>query len=270
MAVLGLISMPSRISLGNQKRIIRLYLEGHPQSEIADRVGFTQPTVSNEVNKFMGVARSSSLKEASTMYDVTELVDELRALSVDLRRLRKSPRECLEAAKSMRSILEAGLDTTDASDFLRLCKKLQGESSLPEDYLQSAVRLSRLEEETGKGYPQILEDFQDMAKRLKGLEGQIGILHSENRGLEESRSSLQKDLEDLEEGVKKRMNETALTNDKIGRALGIEALMKRAGVSDEGLEGFLGEMKALNWDLETVTRMMKELRGAGSTKEPGA
>jgi len=255
--------MPLRISLQNRRRILRLYLEGHPQVEVADRIGVAQSTVNNDIRKFITIAESSSLEEASKTYDVGELVEELRALSVDLRRLRKSPKECLEAAKAMKSIIEAGLDPSNVKDFLRLCKKLQVEGSLPKEYLQYAVRLSRLEEETGKGYAQILKDFEEKAKRLKGLEEQISNLRSEIRGLEERRSSLQKELAGLEEDVKKRMKETALTNEKIERALRIEALMKKIDVSAEGLEGFLVEMNALNLDLKTVTKMLRDLRGAG-------
>lgn len=247
----------------NRRRALRLYLEGHPQVEIADKIGVAQSTVNNEIRRFISIAKSSSLEEASKMYDVGELMEELRALSTDLRRLRKSPKECLEAAKAMRSIIEAGLDPSDVKDFLRLCKKLREEGSLPKEYLQYAVRLSKLEEETGRGYAQILKDSEEKAKKLKDLEERMNTLRSEIRGLEERRSSLQKELADLEEGVKKKMKETGLTNEKIERALRLEALMRGADVSAEGLEGFLGEMKALNLDLETVTKMMRDLRGAG-------
>lgn len=258
-----MINMPLRISLQNRRRIVRLYLEGYPQVKITDSIGVAQSTVSNEIRRFINIAESSSLGEATKMYDVDELVEELRALSVDLRKLRKSPKECLEAAKDMRSILEAGLEPSNVKDFLRLCKKLQAESSLPREYLQYAVRLSKLEDETARGYVQILKDFEETAKGLKEVEAQMITLRSDIKVLKESRSSLQKELAVLEEGVKKKMEETALTNEKIETALRIEALKKSTGVSAEGLEEFLGKMKTLNWDLETINKMMKELRGTG-------
>ena len=105
--MLGLINMPLRISLQNRRRALRLYLEGHPQVEVADRIGVAQSTVNNEIRKFITITEASSL-----------------------------------------------------------------------------------EEETGKGYAQILKDFDEKTKRLKGLEEQISTLRSEIRGLEERRSSL--------------------------------------------------------------------------------
>jgi len=256
--------MPQRISLQSRKRLIKMYFEGQPQTSIADRIGVSQSTVSNEVKRFIGVARSSSLEEALRMYDVAELVEELRALSVELARIGRSPRECLEAAKAMESIKEAGLDASDIPAFLRLCKRFQGRGSPSlEDFLKCAVKLSKLEEEMGRSYGQILKDFEEKGRLSKDLEEHIRKLRSDIKKLEETRSSLQKQLRELEEGVRRRMEEANLTYERIELALRIEDLMRRMGVSAESLANFLGEVYALNYDLDTVVKILRDLRGLG-------
>ncbi|MHA1712009.1 MAG: hypothetical protein ACTSUS_08130, partial [Candidatus Freyarchaeota archaeon] len=57
------------------------------QPEIARRVGVSQASVSNEIRRLMKMAEESSLNVALTDYGDEELVEELRLLAVQLRKL---------------------------------------------------------------------------------------------------------------------------------------------------------------------------------------
>ena len=95
---------------------------------------------------------------------------------------------------------------------------------------------------------------------LEELKKDTDKAKDEIRTLVEKESNLKPDIKKLEQALAGKMRKTNLTYKKIERTLKIESLINRQKIKLDSLEDFLKEMSLLKLDLETVTKMMRELR----------
>jgi len=64
--------MPGKISSEKESEIVRLYLQGSPQIEIAERVEVSQSTVSQATSRFKKDASDTSLEAAAASRGVSQ------------------------------------------------------------------------------------------------------------------------------------------------------------------------------------------------------
>jgi len=250
--------MPVRLSLQRRRRILQLYFNGFPQTSIADKVGVGQATVSGEVSRFKRLARNSSLEEASRLYGVEDVIEELRSLSVELRKLNLTPKECLDFAKTLERLRQLGGDFSDLEDLLRLCRRVNVEGFNVKEYFVHALRLARLEAETRKDYRQLVNEFELKSRQLEAAESRLASLEQEVKELEDKRRRITSELERLDEQLKERLKEANLTYEKIDRALKVEGLIERLKVSEEELGAFLEKLWESGLDLKTLAKIVEE------------
>lgn len=255
-----MIAMPVRLSPQRRRRILQLYFNGLPQKSIAGRVGVGQATVSDEVSRFKQLAGNSSLEEASRLYGVQEVVEELRSLSMELNKLSLTPKECLEYAKTLDRLRQLGGDPSNLEDLLRLYRRVKVENLNIEEYFTHALRLARLEAETHRDYRQIVEEFELKSRRLEAMDSRLTSLKQEVKELEDKKRRITTELEELEKQLKEKLREARLTYEKIDRALKVEGLMDRLKVSGEELSEFLMKMRGSGLDLKTLARIAEEFK----------
>lgn len=253
--------MPARISFQKQKRILHLYFSGLSQKIIAKKLGVVQATVSNEVSMFKSLVKDSSLKEASKLYNLENVVEELRALSVELHKLNLSPKECLDFAKTFEKLKRLGGDTSDLEGLLMLCQRVKMEGIKAEDYFNHAVRLARLEADTGKDYKFILEDLERKSQQLEEVNAKLTSMKKEIKGLESRKAELATEIENLEKKLKEKHDEVKLTDEKIEIALRIDRLIAKTGESEENIYEFLKEIQKSGLDLKRI-KMLYETYGS--------
>lgn len=255
--------MPARISPQRRKRILQLYFSGLTQNSIAGKLGVGQATVSDEVERFKRLAKASSLEEASKMYGVEDVVEELRSLSIELYKLNLTPKECIDFAKTLGELRRLGGSPSDLETLLRLCRRVKEEGFNIEEYFAHALRLAKLEAETRKDYRRLLEEFELKTRQLEAAESRLSSLKQKVKELEDRRGRTALELEKLEGQLEEKLKKAKLTYEKIDRALKVESLIDRLKVSEEELCEFLEKMRSSGLDLKTLTKIVEEFSNEG-------
>jgi len=142
-----------RINSQTENRIVELWFKGIPRDAIARRVAVSGSTVSGVVNR------------------LPESLRELRALSVELRKSNASLPEAIKGAKLLSKLASLGVDPDQIQSFIhatnKLCRRAEYQ---PNQVVQSAMKLSDLEEKSGKSYFEAIEEFEAKTRQTKELE----------------------------------------------------------------------------------------------------
>ena len=159
-----------RISSFEANRIIVLWLQGLPRDKIARKLKMSGETVSRHINEF----RSSLSEEAA------ELLDGLRQLSMELRKSGKTFTEAMNATRLCSRLNEIGVSVEEAKEFVRLSQKLSEiEGAEAQQFVRGAIKLVRLEADTGKSYKEINKEFEDKSRSVKNLTQHIEDLEKQ-------------------------------------------------------------------------------------------
>lgn len=76
---------------------------------------------------------------------------------------------------------ELGLGLNELAQYVELSNKLAGEHGVDlAELVESAIRLSRIEAETGKSREVLLKEFEEKATQLKELESKILLFWKQN------------------------------------------------------------------------------------------
>ena len=150
----------SRIWNEKKARIIELYLAGFSRDAIAAKLGMSGETASRHIAQF-----KKPLTERAA-----EQLEGLRLLSMELRETGIALPEALSVAKLHSKLEEISVNPENIEHFIAASKKVAKELGVEaEDYVKAAIKLEKLEVETGKNYNEITRDFEDKANRIEQL-----------------------------------------------------------------------------------------------------
>jgi predicted nucleic acid-binding Zn-ribbon protein len=144
-----------KLSTKKKLAVVRQYLSGLSYDEIAAKSGVSKGTVANVVADL----KAGSFAEAS---DVGEHIEQLRELSLDLKRSKLSPGQCATGLLLLTRINECGLDPADIGRWPMILKSLKNE-----DEAQEFVRLVYSIEEVQKRSGLSLEALDNKAHELE-------------------------------------------------------------------------------------------------------
>jgi len=152
-----------RIPFQTRKRIIELWFKGIPRDSIARRLRVSGDTVSSVVAQL-----------SSDASQIAECPKELRDLSVELRKLNLSSSEALEGAKLLSKLANLGFAPEQLHEFIQTATKLSRKTEYqPKQVIQAAMKLSDLEEKSGKSYTETIREFEAKTKQTKELQEAI-------------------------------------------------------------------------------------------------
>jgi predicted nuclease with TOPRIM domain/ribosomal protein L40E len=155
---------------------MELRLLGDTRNDIARRLKLSGETVSRHLENFKG-----SLSERAA-----EQLENLIQLSLELRKSRKSLPEALNATHLCARIEEIGIGTDELGSFIAASKKTAKTMGVEaENYARAAVKLAKLETETGQNYAEIIQDFEEKVKLTQKLSKEIEDLKSRRRESED-------------------------------------------------------------------------------------
>lgn len=250
--------MPPRISSAQQARIVDMYLRGYPETKIGRVVHTSQPTVCNVMKEFSVAVEKTSLEDAAELYNVKDVVKELRGLSLELRKLKTTPNECLEGVRLLDQMNKLDIDAKELASYVRLSRRIAKKGFLVEQYLDSALNLSTLEDETGKTYEDLLSDYKTKKEGLEKIIADKELEKKELRKLEQEKASVQAELLQLDEGLRKKIAETNTTYVKIEKVDRIQKALAKTKDSFEDLEEFIDDLAKKGLNLATCQNMLKE------------
>ena len=233
--------MPAGISRPKESEIIRLYLQGASQTEMAKKAGVSQSTASKSISEFKEDASKSSLDEACSRRGLGSELNQLRSLSVDLRKTETTVSQAKRGCRLVERLTRLGADLDKLEQLLALCDRITPKELSTEDFVQAALRLVSLEKQSGKGCREILSEFEDANARVGELGKKIEELNRKLADVARERTAAEAELET-------RLNETRLTTEKVEATIKIRENLQRAELSIEKGE-IVGNMLAAFSDL---------------------
>ena len=167
--------MAKEIAQSKKLEVVKLYFEGLPYDDIVKKTGVAKGSVAAIVEAL----RSGGFPQFE---HVTDLVNELRELTVGLRKAGITIIEAAPLFILLKKLLGLGVEPPHLESWVRMCRAVpEGEFSRSQ-IIQAASKLAKLEQE-GLSYEQTLESLRTSSGELERLQGELAELRTEQTEL---------------------------------------------------------------------------------------
>jgi len=224
-----------RITFQTEERIIELWFKGLPRDTIARRTGVSGSTVSKIISY------------------LPECLRELRDLSRELRKIGISPSEALKGTKLHSKLADLGVEPDQLKDFLKATGKLSRKAEYqPKQVVQAAMKLSDLEETSGKLYVEAIREFKTKTEQTPKLE--------------EKNVKLQEEIDKKDRTRKQRLRQNRVTAKEIEYVKALRQTFRRYGISLTDAENLLEYLKNMQEIGGNPKKFIRFTREHGSLK----
>jgi len=175
-------TMAREIPLSKRLEVVKLYFEGLAYDDIVEKTGVAKGSVA-------AIVEALRVGEFPQFEQVTDLVNELRELTVGLR---KAGITIIEAALLfilVKKLIGLGVEPPHLESWVKMCRAVpEGELSRSQ-IIQAASKLAELEEK-GLSYDQTLESLRSSSAELERLRVDLAELRDEETKLHGRREEL--------------------------------------------------------------------------------
>jgi len=214
----------------SKARALRLWLSGLTYRAVSEKTGVSLGTMNELVNE--------ARKKAPD-------IDDLRQLNVTLQKSGVALADAIRACSVISQLHELGVGTTELSEYVESSKKLatvQGVDAA--ELVESAIRLSKLEKETGKPYHEVVREFENKQARVKELDLKV-------KELDGQRAKIQGELSRAIEKLSKTLEE-------LKHAVGTKERLQRLGLEKTAtLAKFIEDYESLGFSAQEVQKLAK-------------
>lgn len=174
--------MGQEITEAKKIMVIRLYFEGLPYGEIAQKVGIAKGSVAAIV---------AELKDGHfpQFEQMTELLNELREMVVALRKSQLSPTEAIYFFAVVKKFVALGVEPAQLESWVKMCRAMPEGEFTQSQVIQAAIKLAKLEQ-TGTSHEQTLENLKTSAAELAKLQAAVADLKAEETQLRRRKEEL--------------------------------------------------------------------------------
>ena len=151
-----------RLTAKKKLAVVRLYLSGLSYDEIAAKCGVSKGTVANVVAEL----KTGTVPEAA---DVTEQIELLRELSIDLKQSKLTPGQCAVGLILLTRISECGLDPADIDRWPMILKAVPNENDARE-FVRLIYCIQEVQERSGLGIEALDKKVHELEKKAADLE----------------------------------------------------------------------------------------------------
>lgn len=216
--------MPSGKPISDDMKsiILDLWLRGYTYRTIESKTGVSISSISEVIKEVLGREPNYS---------------ELRELAVALRKANALPLECLRGAKFLEQLNSLNIFVDNLDPVLKLCKTVEN----PVEAAQAGLEMLALKEQTGKTYPEILDEW-----KTKQLE-----------------------LIQVEENLKEKIKNLEDTSKKVEDAKSLERLqdkLRSLNLNPERLQRFVEDAEQIEengFNIQTSVILSNELKKLG-------
>lgn len=152
------------ISLNMKFKVIKLFFAGLSYDEIAMQVGIAKGSVVNIIDQF----REGKLPVPPGM---TGYIDELRKLTVDMKKQSTTVSHLKGYIKLYAKITEMGVETDHVGQWLDICQEIATPTVSNNEFMSAALQLAELNVNTGQDYNSIITQYKANYQSLKDLQG---------------------------------------------------------------------------------------------------
>ncbi len=154
------------VSIHKKEKVIRLFLDGLAYDEITQQTGISKGSVVNIISAF----REGLLPLPPGL---TEYVDALRQLAVDLRKSNTNVSHAISFNKIYTKLREMGVPREHIEEWLDTCREIATSSSSSQEFVTAALELSRLTSDNSLTYSELNSQYRLKLNSIKELDGQI-------------------------------------------------------------------------------------------------
>jgi hypothetical protein len=208
---------------------LKLWFQGQSYREIRDRIGISV----GSINEIITNARAGAPD-----------LDGLRKLNTILRREGSTVHDAVRGGLLMDRLGQLGVGLDKVGEVIEFGRRVTSEKGVEgEGLVDAALRLIRLERETGKAYGEVLKEFEEKRFELAGL-------YQDRDRIAEEVQGLKQELVRASDGVSSRAKELeSITATAEGlKKLGTERVSK--------LTKFTEDLESLGYDPEEVVKLM--------------
>ena len=169
------------ISLTIKHRVVKLFLSGSSYDDIALKLSIAKGSVVNIITEF----REGHLQVPR---DMTEYVDALRQIAVDLRKTDMSIGQIRSYCRLDRKLREMGVSNENAERWLDICHDIASPSVSTDQFVRASLRLSQAVSETGLSYDDVLDDYaaklgksEELSREIERQEQQLSEVKASYR-----------------------------------------------------------------------------------------
>lgn len=157
-----------RLSTKKKLTIVKQYLSGLSYDEIAAKNGVSKGTVANVVAEL----KAGKFPEVA---DVAEHIEQLRELSLDLKRLKLTPEQCATGLILLTRINECGLDPADIDRWPLILKSVGNENEAQE-FVRLVYSIQEVQKRTGLSLNALDDKVHELERKATDLEPMSGKL----------------------------------------------------------------------------------------------
>jgi len=219
-------------------KALRLWLSGLTYRLINEKTGVSLGAMNELVNE--------ARKKAPD-------IDDLRQLNVTLQKSGVPLADAIRACSVISQLDELGLAINMLSEYVEFSRKLAATRSVgPAELVESALRLSKLEKETGKPYHELVREFEDKQARVKEMNLKLKALSNE-------RVKIQGEISQASEKLSKTLEE-------LKHAIGTKERLQKLGLEKTAtLSKFIEDYESLGFDAEEVQKLAKWRKSLAET-----
>lgn len=167
--------MSSEITLDRKLEVVKLYFEGLAYDDIAKKTGVAKGSVA-------AIVEALRAGEFPQFEQVTDLVNELRELTVGLRKAGITIIEAAPLFILLKKLIGLGVEPAYLESWIRMCRAVPEEEFSRSQIIQAASKLAELEEK-GFSYDQTLESLRSSSAELERLRVELAELRAEETKL---------------------------------------------------------------------------------------
>jgi len=236
---------------------VRLFVEGRTFSEMAFEARVAKSTAHKEAQRFIELAEARGVENAALDYGVHDEILALRSLSVELNRYGVAVPTVMRHLSSCSVLESLGVGYSRIPSFVDMMFKVRTAAAVRR-YLDVALQVSDIEEETGAGPRKIAEEYASTAAEVIGLRGERATLQSAirslNRGYQYKKERLDREFEDCV-----KIHE--FTMEKMRQLVNLKSQLEKYGVSlpkkAELVGNVLRQLEALGGDPQRLIGLVE-------------
>jgi predicted nucleic acid-binding Zn-ribbon protein len=239
--------------------VVRLYFSGLSYDEIAAKCGISKWTVANVVAEL----KAGTVPEAA---DVTEQIELLRELSIDLKQSKLTPGQCAVGLILLTRISECGLDPADIDRWPMILKSVRNEDDARE-FVRLIYSIQEVQQRSGLGIEALDKKVHELEKKAADLEPVSGKLKDSKKELADL--SRQRDelassvamLEQKEELLTPRVMELEKREQNLSRRIAdMEPKAEKAETTISALKGETQKLEDIGLSLRRLAELNEKLQ----------
>jgi len=223
---------------------------------MAKAVGVDQSSISHYASRFKKMTNEKDLFAAGKEYQVLNEVEALRSLSVELYKSKLTVEEARHGHDIVRAFLKLGINAEQHLVLVNVCQEVEDPS-----FVESALKLSQIEKQTGMGYLQLMSSFEKAQKKLPQLEEAITKAKAEMASTNDVLLKKKQELADQEGYLKKYQDDVRAKIAQLEKE--VSEKIKQLEVEKKEVEKYTVLKKELDkrgLDLKTVLQLAEEFK----------